>query len=119
MNADPSREAIVHRLRLACELTDAASLTSLLAPDVAALVDSGGDIPAPTRPLHGTDAVTAALLELCGGASVTEQWVNAAPAVVVRRGVRVVAVVSVEVRESLVRRVWVTRSPQKLQRWNG
>lgn len=119
MSADLSREAIVHRVRVACEMADAGSLVSLLAPDVSALVDTGGDVIASTTPLHGTDAVGAALLELCAGASVAEQRVNAAPAMVVRRGGRVVAVVSVDVMAGLVQRVWVTRSPQKLQRWNA
>lgn len=109
---------MVHELRVACESGDATALAPLLAPDVCALVDTAGDVIAPTRPLRGPAEVAAALVELCAGASLVEHRVNGAPALVARRGTHVVGVVSVELRARTIWRLWVTRSPQKLQRWN-
>ena len=112
------RDAVVHDLRLACERTDAPALHTLLSPDVVALVDTGGDLLAPTRPLEGVAAVADALLATLSTADVTEQQVNGVRALVARRGGRVVAIVSLEVAHGRAIRVWITLSPLKLQRWN-
>ncbi|MGN6502127.1 MAG: NAD(P)H-binding protein [Pseudolysinimonas sp.] len=115
-----SREALVHRLRLAATRGDRATLRALLHAEAIALVDSGGDVIAPTGASAGRDAVVGELIALLAPASgsVTEHPVNAAPALIVRAGGRVVAIVGVSVSDESVTRVWITRSPQKLQRWN-
>jgi hypothetical protein len=41
------------------------------------------------------------------------------PGLVVRSGGRVVAIVNLGISAGLVTHVWITRSPQKLQRWNA
>ncbi|HTL41663.1 MAG TPA: NAD(P)H-binding protein, partial [Pseudolysinimonas sp.] len=88
---------------------------------VVGLVDGGGDVIAPITAITGRDAVAGhliALLSPASGAVVTEHPVNAAPALVVRTDGHVVAVVSLGAADGMVTRVWITRSPQKLQRWN-
>jgi hypothetical protein len=50
---------------------------------------------------------------------VSEQRVNGAPALVVRAASRVVAIVNFGVDGGRITHVWITRSPQKLRRWNA
>jgi len=121
MNDLPSgeRDAVIHEIRLACERTDAPTLHTLLSPDVVALIDTGGDLLASTRPLVGVTDVGDALLTTLGNADVTEHQVNGVCALVARRGGRVVGIVSLEVRDGMAVRVWITLSPLKLQRWNN
>ena len=109
---------VVHGVRLACERADAPTLHTLLSPDVVALVDTGGDVIAPTRPVSGVSAVADTMLATLAGADLAEQQVNGVCALVARRGERVVAIVSLAVSHDLVTRVWITLSPLKLQRWN-
>ncbi len=112
----------MHEFLMASEVEDARGLAALLHPDVIALVDSGGDLIAPTVALHGADEVIPeafAALSLRSGSVVSEQRVNGAPALVVRRAGRVTAIVSLGIRRGRVGQVWITRSPQKLQRWNA
>jgi uncharacterized protein YbjT (DUF2867 family) len=115
-----SREALVHRLRLAATRGDRATLRALLHVEAIALVDSGGDVIAPTAAITGRDAVADELIALLAptSGSVTEHPVNAAPALIVRAGGRVVAIMGMSVSDESVTRVWITRSPQKLRRWN-
>lgn len=119
--SSPSREEIVHRLRVVAAREDALALSVLLDPEVVALIDGAGDVVAPVIALLGHDRVVPELVALLSrrtGVLVTEQPVNGAPALVVRMSQRVVAIVSFGVDDGLVTRVWITRSPQKLQRWN-
>ena len=109
---------VVHGVRLACERADDPTLRTLLSPDVVALVDAGGDLIAPTRPVSGVSAVAGTMLTTLAGADLAEQQVNGVCALVARRGDRVVGIVSLAVRDGLVTRVWITLSPLKLQRWN-
>ena len=121
MSRLPSREAAVHAFRVASEREDLVALAALLHPDVVALVDSGGDLIAPLDVIRGAPTVTAeALAHLAPRPDgvVTEQPVNGVPALVLRRGGRVEAIVSFGFRGRRISHVWVTRSPQKLRRWN-
>jgi RNA polymerase sigma-70 factor (ECF subfamily) len=121
MNALPTRGAIVQAFRLAAARDDIHALAALLDPDVVALTDGAGDVIAPTIALRGPDEVIAEVvtqLSPASGAVVIEQTVNAAPALVVRMSDRVVAIFSFGIARGLVTHVWITRSPQKLQRWN-
>jgi hypothetical protein len=121
MTAVPTREAIVHRFRIAAVGDDRAALTALLDPDVVALTDGAGDVIAPTTALRGPDQVSSEVLAHLSprsGAVVTEQTVNSAPALVARVSDRVVAIFSFGIADGRVTHVWITRSPLKLQRWN-
>lgn len=121
MNALPSREMIVHDLRIAAADEDVVALARLFHPDVIALTDSAGDVIAPAGALCGRDEVipeAIANLSLRSGAEVMEQRVNGAPGLVVRQAGRVVAIVNFGVEGGAITQVWITRSPQKLRRWN-
>ena len=112
------REALVTRVREACERADAPALAALLHPGVVALVDSGGDLIAETLPVSGADRVIPELLGVVAGGSVAEQAVNGVGGLVVRRGIRVIAIVAFDVADECVTRVWITVNPLKLRRWN-
>jgi RNA polymerase sigma-70 factor (ECF subfamily) len=113
------RDALVTRVREACERTDAPALAALLHPGVVALIDSGGDLIAETLPVTGADRVIPELLGAVAGAGVTVQAVNGVDGLVVRRGIRVVAIVAFDVADYRVTRVWITLNPLKLRRWNS
>ena len=116
MTPDP-RDAVVQRVRAACEHPDARALEALLPPSVVALIDSGGDVIASTRPITGSDVVPR-LLDTLAGASLTVQPVNGVCAIVARRAERVVAIVSFGFEGETITRVWITLSPLKLRGWN-
>lgn len=110
------REATVRRIHAACEHPDAGALRALL-PRALALVDTGGDLPAPTDPVTGPD-VARRLIDVLAGADLVVQPVNGACAIVARRSGRVTAIVSFGFDGADVDRVWITLSPLKLRRWN-
>jgi hypothetical protein len=116
MTPDP-RDAVVQRVRAACEHPDAPALEALLQPHAVALIDTGGDVIASTRPITGADVVPL-LLDTVAGASLTVQPVNGACAIVARRADRVVAIVSFGLEGEAIARVWITLSPLKLRGWN-
>ena len=120
MNDLPSgeRDAVVHEIRLACEREDAPTLHTQLAPDVVALIDTGGDLIASTWPLTG-DEVVPRLLDALDGAGLSVQQVNGVCAIVARRGERVSCIVSFGFEGNRIARVWITLSPLKLRRWNS
>lgn len=113
------RDALVTRVREACERTDARALAELLHPGVVALIDSGGDLIAETLPVSGADRVIPGLLDLVAGASLATQPVNGVTGLVARRGIRVVGIVAFDVEDGCVTKVWVTLNPLKLLRWNS
>lgn len=115
--AQGERHAIVQQVLEACERTDVPALHTLLSPDVVALVDTGGDLIASTWPLTGAEVVPR-LLEAIDGLSLSAQQVNGVAAIVGRRGIRVVCIVSFGFEGAGVARVWITLSPLKLRRWN-
>lgn len=121
MNMLPSRETIVHAFRIAAAHDDVVALAHLLDARVVAITDSAGDVIAPAGALRGRDEVipeAIANLSLRSGADVTEHRVNAAPGLVVRRSGRVVAILNFGIERGSITHVWITRSPQKLRRWN-
>jgi RNA polymerase sigma-70 factor (ECF subfamily) len=117
-----SHEAVIRRVGAAVAQDDPAALRAILTGDVVALVDSGGDLLAPVLPVEGPEAVSREVLAVLSprtGATLTEQRVNGALALIARRGGRVEAIVSFGLRRRRIDRVWIVRSPQKLRRWNA
>jgi RNA polymerase sigma-70 factor (ECF subfamily) len=110
---DALREAIVAGRR--------AAVAATLHGAVEMIVDGGGRVPAPVTPVRGRDAAARALLEILhpdAHTSVLVASVNGAPALVVRRGTAVVAVVVVAFRGHRVATIWVVVNPDKLSHWN-
>ncbi|WP_203231179.1 RNA polymerase sigma-70 factor [Nocardioides caldifontis] len=108
-------EAFLHAL----ETGDLQPLVDLLAPDVVALGDGGGVKQALPRPVVGADKVAALMRvgvrgvrELGMTGSLVE--VNGWPAVLVRVGDEVDAVVTLRVEDGLVSGIYTVRNPEKL-----
>ncbi|MEU2782411.1 RNA polymerase subunit sigma [Streptomyces sp. NPDC007110] len=108
-------------VRQACGDQDGSRLRSLLAPDATAFFDSGGKIRALTRPVHGGEQVARSLLVLLAGqrrVTLCTGSVNGRTGLVARCDGRVAAVLTLDVADSLVLRVWAVLNPDKLRSWN-
>ncbi|NUP52121.1 MAG: siderophore-interacting protein [Catenulispora sp.] len=95
---------------------DVAALREAVTPDVVAICDSGGLIPALVEPVRGVDDV-AALLSGFAGAEVAPAQVNGGAGVVVRRGGKVVAVLLAPGEATRIGTLWVVLNPDKLRCW--
>ncbi|CAL9319210.1 RNA polymerase subunit sigma [Streptomyces sp. SudanB66_2053] len=115
-------DAVVHAVRRACVTADEETLLSLLAPDASAFFDGGGKIRTLVEPVHGRDRVARGLLRLLDSrphtTTLTAHSVNGRTGLVVRHDRRVVAVMSLEVADAEVVRMWVVVNPDKLRHWN-
>ena len=88
---------------------------------VTLVVDGGGRVSAPSAPVRGRHAAAAALVDVLprdADSAVTVASVNGAPALVVRRGAEVVAVVVTALRGRRIATMWVVVNPDKLVHWN-
>lgn len=106
---------VVRRLAAACRTGDA---TALLAPDVVAVCDGGGRVPAPILPLRGAAEVAWLLHALLPGNDLTVAGVNGRPGLVLRRAGRAVAVIAVTGDHDRVTALWVVLNPAKLRAWH-
>ena len=108
-------------LRIACRDADAESLRLLLETDVTAVVDGGGNVPAPAGPVTGAADVADYLLGLIGDHPpllLAEHSVNGGTGIVLISGERVVGVVTVGTRLDRVAELLIVLNPEKLRAWN-
>ena len=106
---------VVRRLAAACRTGD---VQAALDPDVVAVCDSGGRVPAPTLPLHGAAEVAWLLQALLPGNDVTIAGVNGRPGLVLHRAGRAIAVIAVTGDHDHVTALWVVLNPAKLRAWH-
>jgi len=110
----PLRRRAVHRLRSAAESADTSLLASLLDPGVSVVVDSG-DAEHPTvRVVGGIHDATTLLIHgmsAKAGVVVEERPVNGQAGLMLSRGRRTVAAVTVDFVGPLVSLVWVRLQP--------
>ena len=114
-------EDLVRALRDAWDAGDESVLRRLLHPRATFVVDSGGQVPAPVRPVRGSAGVAAAMRRAAAdltGAELAEVRVNGQPGLAFRDLGRVVAVIGIGLHGQRIRRVWMTVNPSKLTRWN-
>ncbi|MEU8224136.1 hypothetical protein [Kribbella sp. NPDC048915] len=112
--------AVVHRFATACRAGSAGAVRSLLAPEVVAVSDSGGQVAATTDRVRGADQVARCVTHLVGPETVlTVEAVNGRPGVVLRMLGRVVAVLSLNVTGQKVSEVWIVLNPDKLRHWQS
>lgn len=108
---------VVERFAAACNQGDIEALLEVLDPDVVGEFDSGGALPgASRRPVAGRSRVMAQLKRVFAGgvAQVTVADVNGDPGLVVSQDDRIVAVVSLDVREGRVHHFHGVGNPEKL-----
>ena len=106
---------VVRRLAAACRTGD---VRAVLHPDVVAVCDGGGRVPAPILPLHGSAEVAWLLHALLPGTDLMVAVVNGRAGLVLRRAGRAVAVIAVTGADDRVTALWVVLNPAKLQAWH-
>lgn len=112
--------AVVHRFAMACRAGSAAAIRSLLAPEVIAVSDGGGQVftaPGPVRGIAQVAECVSAVLGVHPEMALTVEAVNGQPGVVLRGAGRVIAVVSLKVTGAKVAAVWIVLNPDKLRHW--
>ena len=114
----PVSDEVVHRLAAACRTGAVEAIDAVLSPDVVAVADSGGRVPAPVRPLRGAGEVARLLQTLLPGTDVAVQSINGRAGLVLRRAGRALAVIAVTSDQSRVTALWVVLNPDKLGGWN-
>ncbi|MFI6291709.1 RNA polymerase sigma factor SigJ [Nonomuraea sp. NPDC050790] len=127
------RREMTERFINASSNGDLDDLIAMLSQDVTMVTDSGGKARAPLRALLGVDNVTRFLLSVTTAEGVAKfmasigmpgdvelefrvQEVNAAPAVVVSVGGRVITVLSLLVVDGRIATIYLMANPDKLQR---
>lgn len=116
MCARPVSDDALARLADAGRRGDVAALREAVTPDVVAICDTGGLIPALLEPVRGVDDVVA-LLGGLAGAEVSRAQVNGSAGLVVRRGGKAVAVLLVPGETTRIGTLWVVLNPDKLVCW--
>ena len=112
------QSAVVERFLAAVQGGDLQELLDALAPDVVMLADGGGVAQAIRKPLTGSEPVARLLSNfatLAPGASVEPVWINGAPAARIDFQGEV-TVVSLQVEDGRVTRIFAMRNPAKLTR---
>ncbi|WP_145809600.1 siderophore-interacting protein [Kribbella amoyensis] len=112
---------VVLRFAEACAAGDTEALVRVLAVDVELVVDSGGRVLAPLRPIRGWSASAERVIALFAArpaAEVELADVNGGTGLVVLRAGVTEAVISLAVDGPLVTAVWIVLNPDKLRHWN-
>ncbi|GGV40398.1 RNA polymerase sigma-70 factor [Streptomyces spectabilis] len=118
--ADPEhRVEIVRRFLAAAAEGDVAGLEQLLAKDVVAWADGGGQVSAARRPVAGADKVARLLIGIAAhpraaGAALDVRTVNGGPAIVAHLAGELIAVLHLEIENGLVTAVRNVVNPAKL-----
>ena len=113
----PDGDAVAQRFVEAAATGDVQRLLEVLAPDVVLTADGGGVIKAALRPISGADKVARFLSAVRPeDLSIGMEWVqvNGAPGVLVTVGGVLDSVVTLVVRDGLVREIYFVRNPAKL-----
>jgi RNA polymerase sigma-70 factor (ECF subfamily) len=112
------QQEAVDRFLAAVRHGDLQGLLDVLAPDVVAISDSGGLVPASRRPIEGAERV--ARLLISGARSVDLEvetvWLNGSPAARIDIGGQVTTAVSLEVADGRITRIFAILNPHKLAR---
>lgn len=112
--------AALDTFRVAVMTGDPQAMLNVLAPDVVLLSDGGGVKQAALRPIVGAEKVTrfaaGAMGKAPGAVTAETAVVNGAPALALSVDGVLDAVVSVEVQDGLITRVFIVRNPAKLTR---
>lgn len=117
----PLHHRAVHKFRDAAENGHADRLVSLLDPDVAVVVDRGDREDAAIRVVRGAYEATALLIHGMAAKPdvvIEERAVNAQAGLMLNRGNRTIAAMTVDFTGGLISVVWIRLRPQQLRHWN-
>lgn len=112
MQTSNAHDAAVFAVAAACRTGDAATVGTLMAADVVAVVDGVGE-------RSGSGSVSRLLIDTAAGQhrSVSVESVNGRSGLAYRRADRVVGIAAIFVEHDVVQRVWLVLSPDKLRHW--
>ncbi len=107
--------AVVERFMTAIATGDVQGLLDVLAPDVVAIADGGGIVPAARRPIVGADKLAALLPVLANtpGFVATTVWLNGMPGVRVDVDIATTAM-SLVIEDGRITRIYAINNPRKL-----
>jgi RNA polymerase sigma-70 factor (ECF subfamily) len=114
------QRAVMDRFMAAVTTGDVQGLLDVLAPDVVAVSDGGGLVPAARKPIVGADKLLAFLVagftRLPAGLASTPVWLNGAPGVRIDIDGEIAAAVSLSVENGRITRLYAIWNPHKLAR---
>jgi len=113
------QQAVVERFLAALNSGDIQGLLDVLAPDVVAVADGGGQVAAARHPVEGADLVAGFLsrfARLAPSAALGVVWLNGAPAVRVDLDGELVAAASLVIEGGRITRIFGIANPHKLAR---
>jgi RNA polymerase sigma-70 factor (ECF subfamily) len=114
--------AAVAAFQRAFQTGDVTTLMAVLDPDATVIADGGGRATAAVRPVVGADRIVKFILDLRERETdieLQETTVNSLPGLVVSQRGATVAVMSFQVVDGRIERIWATRNPDKLTEWPG
>lgn len=117
----PLHHKAVHAFRDAAENGDVDRLASLLDPDVAVVVDRGDREHPAIRIVRGAYEAIALLIHGMAGKPdvvIEERAVNAQAGLMLNRGDRTIAAMTVDFTGGLISVVWIRLRPEQLRHWN-
>jgi RNA polymerase sigma-70 factor (ECF subfamily) len=91
----------------------------VLAPDVVVVADGGGVVTAAKRPIEGARKVSQVLrlvADLEGDLEATPMWLNGAPAARLELDGELLGVMSLEIEDGRITRIFGVANPEKLAR---
>ncbi|GAA2194170.1 RNA polymerase sigma-70 factor [Streptomyces bangladeshensis] len=106
----------VEAFRQAVATGDLQRLLDILAPDVVLLTDGGGVVQAAPAPVVGADQVAHVLGRVAAAMSLEPAQVNGDPALIVRLGGEIDAVMAMRIDDGVVTGLYAVRNPEKLSR---
>ncbi|HEY6800456.1 MAG TPA: hypothetical protein VI121_07415 [Agromyces sp.] len=116
----PLHHRAVHEFRDAAENGDADRLTSLLDPEVAVVVDRGDRQHPAIRVVRGAYEAVALLMHGMApkpDVVIEERAVNAQAGLMLNRGNRTIAAMTVDFTGGLISVVWIRLHPEQLRHW--
>jgi RNA polymerase sigma-70 factor, ECF subfamily len=117
---DPQKASMLADFVSALRAGDTARLLALLAPDAEFIGDGGGKVPAALKPLLGAELIGRFLLGVTRPYrevfDATPIAANGSPALALRLGERVVAILSVELRGGRICKLYNVANPDKIRR---
>jgi RNA polymerase sigma-70 factor, ECF subfamily len=113
------QQQVVERFLAALTTGDVQGLMDVLAPDVVAVADGGGLVPALRGPVEGVERVAALLsrfAQVAPGAEVSTPLLNGAVAARIDPGGEFETAVTFAVEDGRIARIYAIRNPHKLRR---
>lgn len=111
---------VVRAFKQAWQAQDIDALLGVLAPEATATGDGGGRVRAELRPVEGAEAIARFYVHrarAAAGLTILERTVNGCPGLAVQVDGVIVTVLSFDIRDGRITRIWAVLNPDKLRSW--